>query len=311
MRTNDTSARLYDYDCGQRETHTRAQKPLTRYSDSLDVPEFVNKRPRTQQVQTYRGQTYSTQTRPPQQRRVQGTNTKYNQDGDYLEVQNQRSRKAQDNKKSQHPMLEKMFIGLVKAFAVVLPIEMAIAAAISCIASIMPPKPNFDACGNTAAQVEQFTGVDARAILLANKFNADDALNEIVLPEKANLFEDEIAEITKKLENKKLTNAERKELEAKLETYQARQAARDALGQLYMDEEGKFAYFVPNERGTSAEDVKDAFGIKDGVIRNHNDLDYSWGRDSEHPEYGAYRDYTGSSIPYKGIKIPLDTVDDD
>ncbi len=172
------------------------------------------------------------------------------------------------------------------------------------------PEPNFDANNHSAAEVADFYDIDERAIILANRIDDPETpLGEIILPTQYSMYGDDIAELEEKLENDKLSDNKRKKLEAELDVLKNKQAEQDELATVYVDEEGKYAYIIPTSSDVESEDFKDAFGIKDGVIRAYNDnLDYVWASDGTEDMPGHYRDYTGSDIPAEGIRVPLDKL---
>lgn len=183
-----------------------------------------------------------------------------------------------------------------------------IAGGANLVNKLKPVEPNYNAHNHTASYVEVVTDVDARAILLANGIkSADEPLGEIILPYEYKVYEDEINNLEEQLSGK-LSDKKREELTERLNELTNKQEEQDALATVYVDENGKYAYIIPTRGGISAETIKDAFGIKDGVIRTYNNLDFSWGVDGEGDTKGYYRDYTDSVVPSSGIRIPFDKL---
>lgn len=170
------------------------------------------------------------------------------------------------------------------------------------------PQANFDAQGRTVAEAADFCDVDSRAIMLANDISDEtQSIDDIILPEKYNALDKEIEEAQKAVDEADSAE-ELQEAEEKLAELQDIKAKQDELAQVYVVEDGKYAYIIPNETGISSEDIKDAFGIEDGVLRKYNDLSYDWGVNEEVEVHQGYKDYTGSSIPDEGVKLPKDEL---
>lgn len=167
------------------------------------------------------------------------------------------------------------------------------------------PDANFDTNNYSLVEIADMTGIDESAIILANGVAIQDEMpDEIVLPQTYTYYGDQIEKLEYSIEFDKLTQKDREDLIAELDEIKEAQAKLDEIATVYVDEDEKWAYIIPNGH-VSSETLKDAFGIKDGVIKDYNGskLSYTW--ETDNPEYGYYRDYTGSSIPSGGIKIPL------
>lgn len=129
----------------------------------------------------------------------------------------------------------------------------------------------FDTMGNSIVEVADFCDVDPRAIALINGLEADEDVDKIIMPEKMDIEND--------------------------------------LAEVYTYKGSKYAYIIPKEEGITAEELKEAFGIEDGVLRKYNDLSYSWGIDEDVEVHRGYRDYTGATIPYEGVRVPLSALE--
>ncbi len=107
------------------------------------------------------------------------------------------------------------------------------------------------------------------------------------------------------------------EITEQIEDLQVVQQLQSEIATMYTD--GDFVYFLltlpTDETATdiqkqyngsiNVEEFKDIFGIKDEVIRKHNNVDYSWGSN----EYGGYKDYTGNQLVNgQTIKVPTSAV---
>lgn len=169
-----------------------------------------------------------------------------------------------------------------------------------------PANANYDAMGHTITEVAEWSGVDEKAILLANQMtDANEQVDDIVLPESYSPLEEDISKLQERLEKDKLTNEERLELQEELDFLVSKQQEQNAISASFIDEDGKFVYIVPDER-TSAETIKDAYGIKDGVLKDYNDMDYVWGYDADAPEHKGFKDYTGAHT--SGVRVPADEI---
>lgn len=220
----------------------------------------------------------------------------YNGDGDVVEFK----KAASTNPKAV----------VTKGIAGVLAAAMLYAGGAKFIDKMTPADPNFNAGSHNVEQVSTLTSVDERAILLANTIDSKEAaLGEIVLPTEYEMYSDEISELNEKLQDDKLSDKKKEQCEEKLNDILSKQEKQNELATVYVDSDGKYAYILPKESGIYAEDIKEAFGIKDGVIRNYNsNLEYSWGEDGTEDMPGYYKDYTYSTIPYEGIKVPFDSL---
>lgn len=139
----------------------------------------------------------------------------------------------------------------------------------------------------------------------------------ISIPSSFDHVGSEIEELQEDLYRRTTDAEEADEIAREIEELQDVQALQSEIATMYTD--GDFVYFyitLPTDETASetqlkynghinVESFKDIFGIKDGVIRKHNDMSYSWGSD----EYGGYKDYTGNTL-WNGqtIKVPTSAV---
>lgn len=122
------------------------------------------------------------------------------------------------------------------------------------------------------------------------------------IPERQNLLEDKITELTKKYDNDKLTPEQKQAYRQQITDLQNKQDLQNKLAEVYAD--GKYTYFLLKSN-INVEKFKDIFDIKDGRIKAYNKLtDYGWG--PYDPDMGTYKDYTKCTL-HEGdiIKIPL------
>lgn len=129
------------------------------------------------------------------------------------------------------------------------------------------PAADFDTRGNSIEEVADFCDIDPRAIAIVNGLESDETADKIIMPEKLDIESD--------------------------------------LAEVYTVEGSKFAYIIPKDYGISAEDIKEAFKIEDGVLKKYNDLSYDWATNDELEVHRGYKDYSSATVPYEGIRVPL------
>lgn len=152
-------------------------------------------------------------------------------------------------------------------------------------------------------QLSQSTGIPLDVILWANKAKDAQAVpKKAIIPNAYDVTKEKREELEEKIASGKASDKDKE----KLEKLNARKALQDELATVYVNDDGK-ALIIPNDY-VSCEKLKEAFGIKDGVILKYNreELGYTWGVGG--PEGRGYRDYTGASVPSSGIIIPLDKI---
>ena len=128
---------------------------------------------------------------------------------------------------------------------------------------------------------------------------------DIVLVEKYSPYQAEISDLQYRIENDKLTQAEREDLIAEAEALKTKQAAQEELATAYVDSDNKYVYLIPTDYNISVEDIKDAYEIPDEVLKYYNDIDFFWNSDGEGD---GYRDYRNARCPEEGIKVPYDKI---
>lgn len=172
------------------------------------------------------------------------------------------------------------------------------------------PDPTAIAFANAGEDVGMYAeryGSSEEAIMAYNKLSSD-ILNEdmeLVIPA---LYEHpvdgEIEELQEDLYSNKLDAEERTQTEEEIAQLQALQQLQDETAVSYID--GDYIYFtIKNPDGVNVETFKGIFGIKDGVVKKHNDIDFTWGSN----EYGGYMDFTGAYLREgETIRIPNGSV---
>lgn len=299
MKLDNTQRKLYDqdkdYSFRNEGRSSASQKQTTSYrkssQDDLSIPDFMTRRrSSSSRIRTnYDGDI--AEFRTPMQK----TQTKSDRVERYRQAQLKKKKAAQERFKK----------GVAAAMTIAT-LAGGIKMGGDFITRFDSASTNYDALNHTITEVAEWTGVDEKAILLANQMdNANEKVGEIVLPESYDPLEENISQLQERIEKDKLTSKERERLQEELDFLLAKKEQQEAIGEIYIDEDGKFVYIVP-DKVTSAEGIKDAYGIKDGVLREYNDLDYTWGWDSEAPEHQGYKDYTESQT--SGVRVPADEI---
>ena len=300
MKLNSTQSTFYDQDrdysfrTSDSAARKKAAAPVSTGTADFDIPDFMK------------------------QRRSKNSRVRTNSYGDVAEFSTPKKEKTQEQlrqerlkKRKQAELKRKKaarenFAKGIATLMAVATIAGGAKAGGDYITRFDPASANYDAMGHTITEVSEWTGVDEKAILIANEMSdANEKVDDIVLPESYKPLEEEISGLKERLEKDKLTSEERAELQEELDFLTAKQQEQEAIGASYIDEDGKFVYIVPNEV-ISAETIKDAYGIEDGVLREYNDLSYTWGWNPDVPEHNSYKDYTGSRT--SGVRVPADEI---
>ncbi len=291
MKLEGAKSNFYDQDKDYSFRSPKRASVQKQYDMGPVVPDFMNKRT------------------------SKGSRVRTNKDGDIAEFKTAKTeaehKKERIQKRKQAEIRRKKAAQQrVKAGIAALITATAIAGGtkgcVSELTKFNPASTNFDALGHTITEVSDWTGVDEKAILLANQLeSADEKVDDIVLPESYKPLEESITTLQEKLSQDKLSAEEKEELQQELDFLSAKQKEQDEMGEAYIDEDGKFVYIVPNET-VAAEAIKDAYGIEDGILKDYNNLSYTWGFDSNLPEDNGYRDYTSSRT--SGVRIPADEI---
>ncbi len=174
--------------------------------------------------------------------------------------------------------------------------------------------------GENLADYAFVYNVDEDAIKDYNNLTSSVLGNDTVLsiPSAFDPVGEKIAQYTIDLYGKGVDEEEQAELVEDIEQLRAIQQLQSEIATMYSD--GKYAYFLitlpTDETATetqagyggciNVEEFKEIFGIKDGVIKDHNDISYTWGGD----EYGSYMDFTVATLSDgQTIKVPVGAVD--
>lgn len=280
------------------------------HNDNIDIPEFMKGRNvKLAQRPSEGGDIVDFKTR----QHLAKPSTKVSSDGDYYTPSQERTqrrrkspeqikkeRKAQAAKRKKADARKNFMFGTLAAIAL-------IAGGNKVIDNINSPHANFNAQGHSVVEVADFMGIEPEAIMVANDGieTPEQPVYDIVLPERYSPYGEEIAELEYRIENDKLTQSEREELQAQLEELQTKQSEQEKVATAYIDSDGKFVYLVPTEDNTPVEDIKDAYDIPDEVVKYYNDIDYFWNSDGEGE---GYRDYRSARTPEEGIKVPYDKI---
>ncbi len=153
--------------------------------------------------------------------------------------------------------------------------------------------------------LSQTTKIPLNVLLWANGAeNKDEIPKKAVIPNEYDITFEKRMELAEKISSS--SGDKKAAYERELEELIAKKELQDELVTVYINDDNE-VLMVPNNYA-SCEEVKEAFDIKDGVIKKYNEekLSYSWGVDGF--EGRGYRDYTGAMVPSDGIVLPLDKI---
>ncbi|MBE7704474.1 MAG: hypothetical protein E7Z90_01530 [Cyanobacteria bacterium SIG29] len=174
--------------------------------------------------------------------------------------------------------------------------------------------------GTSIVELAERYGVDPIIIKSQNNIDGDiiQTTTTITIPADFETpVEEEINDLQENLFKKNIDNEERKKIEAEISELLELQQIQSEIAVAYTD--GDYAYFtitLPNDEtatptqqkyryGINVEEFKDIFGIKDGVIKKHNDMSFFWDSD----ETGGFMNYTGNTLSDgETIKVPVSAV---
>ena len=174
--------------------------------------------------------------------------------------------------------------------------------------------------GTSITELAERYGVDPIIIKSQNNIDGDIIQTSctIVIPSDFETpVEEEIDDLQENLFKKNIDNEEREKIEAEIDRLLELEQLQSEIAVAYTD--GDYAYFtitLPNDEtatptqqkykyGINVEDFKDIFGIKDGVIKKHNDMGFFWDSD----ETGGFMNYTGNTLSNgETIKVPVSAV---
>ncbi len=308
---NNTTRQIYDwekdstYGTGSRKasggTLVLASNPC---GEDIDVPDFMNHRSKNARVRTNKyGDSVEIHTKNTGKNNGTNKSQAAQQNRETLQRTRVREQKAQQRKTQ---AIKERAIAAAIAFTLLAGGGVAVPAAHDYITRFDTASANYDALGHTVSEVASWSGINEKAILLANDISsADEVVDDIVLPVEYDVFHEEIESIKSKLDNPDLSDEKRDELTERLALLCDKQEAAYELGETYIDEDGKFVYIIPNEY-TSTETIKEIYGIKDGVLKEYNNLSYQWGINTEVDVHQGYKDYTGSKT--SGVRVPADKI---
>lgn len=170
--------------------------------------------------------------------------------------------------------------------------------------------------GTSIEDIADIYGIDSDVIKAYNglEYDITQVSDAIVIPsDYEHPLNARIASMQEDLFNANLDPDKRAELESSLADLLAVQELQSKTAKTYTD--GKFVYFLIScsenseetgySCGINVEKFKDIFGIKDGALRNNNNIDFDWAID----DYGGYKDYT-SDILHDGevVKVPVSAI---
>ena len=150
---------------------------------------------------------------------------------------------------------------------------------------------------------------DSRAIIDLNQLESEAPMvngDKIKIPQLFDNVQSSIDKLRAELYNKHISSEEREVIATKIRNLQQRQSAQQAAALCYSD--GHFVYLRMLD-SYSAEDVKGLFGIKDGALKDYNNLEFEWGYNPDLESHNGYMDYTNSWLDANTTyKVPIGKI---
>lgn len=181
-----------------------------------------------------------------------------------------------------------------------------------------PLKVSFNPEKMSIVSIAEENNCDLDFLLSYNNIEEDadlHSISEIIIPSSFDYLENRIEETQEALNSTKLSDKKREELENYLNAITAKQYEQNQVAQMYSDGEYIFITININESnedekykyGINVETLKKLFDIKDGAIRENNELEVRW--ESYENGEGSYMDYTYNWF-HTGdiIKVPVSAI---
>lgn len=181
-----------------------------------------------------------------------------------------------------------------------------------------PLKVPFNPEKMSIVSIAEENNCDLGFLLSYNNIEEDtdlQSISEIIVPSPFNYLQNRIEETQEALNSTKLNDRKREELENFLNAMTAKQYEQNKVAQMYSDGEYIFITININESnedekykyGINVETLKKLFDIKDGAIRENNELEVRW--ESYGNGEGSYKDYTYNWF-HNGdiIKVPVSAI---
>jgi len=167
------------------------------------------------------------------------------------------------------------------------------------------PIPTFNSYGHSIGDVANFIGCPTAIVEVVNDADENDILDKVVIPQPYTKIDEEIAMLIDKTRQVGLAQDEVDKINTKLNSLKEKKVMQEKLGKAYIDPEDDMDYILWNDT-CKAEDVKYAWGVKDGVLRKYNELEFTYGSkklDGFGAETNYFKDYTNSYVS-GCIKLP-------
>lgn len=237
------------------------------------------------------------------------SNNTYNQYGQQQRQYGQRSR--YDNQDSWQPQNKNTNKSARKNIAI--PVTAVVASLLTAL-TITHPFENtpstvqiqFDNTTDNITEIAEVYNIDEEIIERYNGIITEDDLAEkesLKIPSAYDYISEEIEKIQEKLYSDDLKPEKREEYEEKILALQNKLELQQQYAKTYTD--GKDVFWII-KKDVNVEEFKDIFDIKDGALKNHNDIDFTYETD----EFGdSLMNYTGATLPKgKLLHVPVSAI---
>ncbi len=223
-------------------------------------------------------------------------NKKYNEDGDSFEKKKISPRETARIQRRRRGHVNRL-IGFMLAASMA-------GGGVAIMNATKGPEPNFITQDHSIVEISDFTGVNPDVLLYANGLQKGDNLpEEIIVPTEISPWQAKIDALETKVQDKSISVAEYEAIKSELDTLYKKQDLQTETAKVYEDD--KYAYIVPNE-DINVEELKERFGIEDGVVVNNNNISYTC---EQYDDGSSYKNYTTSRIEAgEIIKVPIGEI---
>lgn len=228
------------------------------------------------------------------------SNNTYNQYGQRSRYDNQDSWQPQNKNKSAGKNIKipaaTFVAGLLTALAITHPIE-------NTPSTVQIP---FDNTTDNITEIAEAYDIDEGIIERYNGIVTEDDLAEkesLKIPSTYDYISDEIEKIQEKLYSDNLKPEKREEYEEKILALQNKLELQQQYAKTYTD--GKDVFWII-KKDVNVEEFKEIFDVKNGALKNHNDIDFTYETD----EFGdSLKNYTGGMLKKGELKhVPVSAI---
>lgn len=164
----------------------------------------------------------------------------------------------------------------------------------------------FDNTTDNITEIAEAYNIDEEIIERYNGIITEDDLAEkesLKIPSTYDYISEEIEKIQEKLYSDDLKPEKREEYEEKILALQNKLEQQEKYAKTYTD--GKNVFFLI-QKDVNVEEFKDIFDIKNGALKNHNDIDFTYETD----EFGdSMMNYTGATLQKgKLLHVPVSEI---